>query len=303
PAVQSRRPPAGADQRAGGPSRDDAALAEPAEGLHRGREGRGAGGARAGGHRRMRGAARLDPLGRSAAARRDRPGAGTGGARDPRRRADRLARSAVGAHGHGYPRRHQPAGRHHRGRVAAPGRLRPPLLPAHGRAPRRAHRVRRAERRADAGAARADLRRRGAGGAGRAGDRGRAAAPARRSRRVRGRTARGGPRGARLNSPFRFGWASTGGNDMIRTTLLAAGAAAAALTAPAAAAEMGTLNFGIISTESTQNLKKAWDPFLADMQEKLGMEVKAFFAPDYAGIIQGMRFDKVDVAWFGNKSA
>src|SRR5690606_27277067 len=74
-------------------------------------------------------------------------------------------------------------------------------------------------------------------------------------------------------------------------------------TAPAAAAEMGTLNFGIISTESTQNLKKAWDPFLADMQEKLGMEVKAFFAPDYAGIIQGMRFDKVDVAWFGNKSA
>lgn len=90
---------------------------------------------------------------------------------------------------------------------------------------------------------------------------------------------------------------------MIRTTLLAAGAAAAALTAPAAAAEMGTLNFGIISTESTQNLKKAWDPFLADMQEKLGMEVKAFFAPDYAGIIQGMRFDKVDVAWFGNKSA
>ncbi len=90
---------------------------------------------------------------------------------------------------------------------------------------------------------------------------------------------------------------------MIRTTLLAAGAAAAALAAPAASAEMDTLNFGIISTESTQNLKKAWDPFLADMQEKLGMEVKAFFAPDYAGIIQGMRFDKVDVAWFGNKSA
>lgn len=63
------------------------------------------------------------------------------------------------------------------------------------------------------------------------------------------------------------------------------------------------LNFGIISTESSQNLRKLWDPFLADMSKKTGMRVKAFFAPDYAGIIQGMRFDKVDIAWYGNKSA
>jgi phosphonate transport system substrate-binding protein len=33
------------------------------------------------------------------------------------------------------------------------------------------------------------------------------------------------------------------------------------------------------------------------------MKVNAFFAPDYAGIIEGMRFNKVHVAWFGNKSA
>jgi len=33
------------------------------------------------------------------------------------------------------------------------------------------------------------------------------------------------------------------------------------------------------------------------------MEVKPFFASDYAGIIQAMRFDKVDIAWLGNKSA
>jgi phosphonate transport system substrate-binding protein len=33
------------------------------------------------------------------------------------------------------------------------------------------------------------------------------------------------------------------------------------------------------------------------------MPVKAFFAPDYAGVIEGMRFGKVHVAWFGNKSA
>ena len=63
------------------------------------------------------------------------------------------------------------------------------------------------------------------------------------------------------------------------------------------------LNFGIISTESSQNLKAMWDPFLADMSRQTGLKINAFFAPDYAGIIQGMRFDKVDVAWHGNKSA
>jgi phosphonate transport system substrate-binding protein len=63
------------------------------------------------------------------------------------------------------------------------------------------------------------------------------------------------------------------------------------------------INFGIISTESTVQLKKSWTPFLADMEKALGMEVKPFFASDYAGIIEGMRFGKVHVAWFGNKSA
>ena len=82
-------------------------------------------------------------------------------------------------------------------------------------------------------------------------------------------------------------------------------AMAAATLAPAWAEEapLKTLNFGIISTESQQNLKTSWTPFLDDMSEKLGVKVKAYFAPDYAGIIQGMRFDKVDIAWYGNKSA
>jgi phosphonate transport system substrate-binding protein len=69
------------------------------------------------------------------------------------------------------------------------------------------------------------------------------------------------------------------------------------------AEELKTLNFGIISTESSSNLKNVWEPFLEDMSAKLDMEVKGFFAPDYAGIIQAMRFDKVDIAWYGNKSA
>ena len=78
---------------------------------------------------------------------------------------------------------------------------------------------------------------------------------------------------------------------------------AAGLGGAAQAEDLKELNFGIISTESSQNLKTVWDPVLADMSKKLGMKVNAFFAPDYAGVIEAMRFDKVDVAWYGNKSA
>ncbi|KAF0221988.1 MAG: phosphonate ABC transporter substrate-binding [Rhodospirillaceae bacterium] len=87
----------------------------------------------------------------------------------------------------------------------------------------------------------------------------------------------------------------------ISATILAAATLGSLLTAPAMAQE--TLNFGIISTESSQNLKQEWVPFLTEMEKQTGFKIKAFFAPDYAGIIEGMRFNKVQVAWFGNKSA
>lgn len=93
---------------------------------------------------------------------------------------------------------------------------------------------------------------------------------------------------------------------MFRSSIAAIAVAATTLTAVPATAqddELESLRFGIISTESQQNLRQVWEPFLEDMEAHLGMEVEAFFAPDYAGVIEAMRFDKVDVAWFGNKSA
>lgn len=76
-----------------------------------------------------------------------------------------------------------------------------------------------------------------------------------------------------------------------------------ALSLSFAAAMAQDITFGIISTEATQNLKADWQPLLDDMEKQTGFKVKAFFAPDYAGIIEGMRFNKVQVAWHGNKSA
>lgn len=81
------------------------------------------------------------------------------------------------------------------------------------------------------------------------------------------------------------------------------GVAAAVLFTAAGAQELKEINFGIISTDSTAALKQDWQPVLDAMEKKTGMKVHAFFASDYAGIIEGMRFNKVQVAWFGNKSA
>ncbi len=96
----------------------------------------------------------------------------------------------------------------------------------------------------------------------------------------------------------------------MRRSLLVAAVALSALSSQvfAAAKEapkeaLKELNFGIISTESSKNLANDFAPFLADLEKALGVPVKAFFASDYAGVIEGMRFNKVQVAWFGNKSA
>lgn len=62
------------------------------------------------------------------------------------------------------------------------------------------------------------------------------------------------------------------------------------------------LQMGIIATESSANLKTAWQPLIDDLQKQTGLKVNAFFAPDYAGVIEAMRFNKVQVAWMGNKS-
>jgi len=90
---------------------------------------------------------------------------------------------------------------------------------------------------------------------------------------------------------------------MVRKLLALAVLVIALGATQAKAYEPEVLKFGIISTESTQNLRSQWQPFLDRMEAALGMPVQAFFAPDYAGVIEGMRFKKVDVAWFGNKSA
>ncbi len=61
--------------------------------------------------------------------------------------------------------------------------------------------------------------------------------------------------------------------------------------------------FGLISTESSTGLRRDFDPFLADMEKEIGRKVVAKYATNYTGVVEGMRFGNVHVAWHGNKSA
>jgi phosphonate transport system permease protein len=73
-------------------------------------------------------------------------------------------------------------------------------------------------------------------------------------------------------------------------------------TEQTAQGERRTLNFGIIATESSANLESNWRPFIDAMSEWTGYDIQPFYASDYAGMIQGMRYNNVQVAWFSNFS-
>src|SRR5258708_12343262 len=91
---------------------------------------------------------------------------------------------------------------------------------------------------------------------------------------------------------------------MLRTVVWcmvsAVGRAASGLRARAQAPT--EVNFGITSTEASVNQKKIWEPFLQAMAKSTGYKINGFYATDYAGVIEAMRFSKVQVAWYGNKS-
>jgi phosphonate transport system substrate-binding protein len=90
---------------------------------------------------------------------------------------------------------------------------------------------------------------------------------------------------------------------MIHKLKLFLAAALLALGFSAHAEDIKELNFGIIATEKAGALRQMWEPFLEDMTKTVGVKVNGFYATDYAGIIEAQRFNKVQIAWYGNKSA
>lgn len=62
------------------------------------------------------------------------------------------------------------------------------------------------------------------------------------------------------------------------------------------------LVFGVIPTESSDNVVERFDNLVQHLQRKLGIPVEIKTASDYAGVIAAMQFKHVDFAYFGPKS-
>ncbi len=62
------------------------------------------------------------------------------------------------------------------------------------------------------------------------------------------------------------------------------------------------LKFGLIPTESSDNITERFDNLAKYLEKQLEMPVKLQVATDYAGVITAMQFKHVDLAYFGPKS-
>jgi phosphonate transport system substrate-binding protein len=58
------------------------------------------------------------------------------------------------------------------------------------------------------------------------------------------------------------------------------------------------LTFSILSAENEANMGPLWQPLLDDMSAQIGIKVKPYFATNYTGLIEAMRFKQVQVGWF-----
>lgn len=69
-----------------------------------------------------------------------------------------------------------------------------------------------------------------------------------------------------------------------------------------ATAEEKVVRFGLIPSEDAEKLIKDSGPFIAALEEKLGMKVKPFVAMDYSAVIEALKSDKLEIAFLGPAS-
>ncbi len=72
------------------------------------------------------------------------------------------------------------------------------------------------------------------------------------------------------------------------------------LAAPARQGEVPrTLRVGLIPNQAPDRVRARYQPFQQYLSRKLGMPVELFVATDYAGVVEAMASDRLDVAYFG----
>jgi len=64
-------------------------------------------------------------------------------------------------------------------------------------------------------------------------------------------------------------------------------------------AEAKGLVMGLIPAENNEEMIQKFEPMRQYLEAKTGEPVKVYTATDYAGVIEGMKKGRVDIAWFG----
>lgn len=60
-----------------------------------------------------------------------------------------------------------------------------------------------------------------------------------------------------------------------------------------------TLRVGLIPNQAPDRVRAQYEPFREYLSRKLGQPVETFIATDYAGVVEAMASDKLDIAYFG----
>ncbi|MEO8153460.1 MAG: phosphate/phosphite/phosphonate ABC transporter substrate-binding protein [Rhizobacter sp.] len=78
-----------------------------------------------------------------------------------------------------------------------------------------------------------------------------------------------------------------------------------ALWPPSASAQVRseTLRFGVITTTTVEDSRKAWEPFFSDMRAATGLPVQGWYAQSYLDAAEALITNKVQLAWVSNKTA
>jgi phosphonate transport system substrate-binding protein len=62
------------------------------------------------------------------------------------------------------------------------------------------------------------------------------------------------------------------------------------------------IKFGVIPSESSSALSDKFEPIVKFLEKELDVKIKLFYASDYRGIIEALRFKKIEMAHLGPKS-
>ena len=98
--------------------------------------------------------------------------------------------------------------------------------------------------------------------------------------------------------------------NLSRRTLAAVAGAVLALGVAAcgggdkpAAGSTQEINFAILPAEGQSSSGPLWQPLLDDMSKAIGVPVKPYFASNYTVLVEAMRGNQIQSAWFPAKTA